>query len=88
MRKPRFTAAEIIAAIRDRDNGMPSADICHRMGIHPRTLQKWQEKYAGMEPGDAARLQELERENAKLKRLLAESELHKEALRTALRKKY
>lgn len=88
MRKSRFTVAEMIAAIRDHDNGMPLSDVCQRLGIHPRTIQKWKQKYSGMEPGEAKRLQELERENAKLKRMLAEAELQKEALRHALRKKY
>tara|TARA_R100000789_G_scaffold13076_1_gene16798 strand:+ start:6104 stop:6367 length:264 start_codon:yes stop_codon:yes gene_type:complete len=71
MRKSRFTEAQIIGMIKEHEAGMPTAEVCRRHGLSTATFYKLQAKYGGMELSEAARLKALEDENAKLKRLLA-----------------
>ena len=71
MRKSRFTEAQIIGMIKEQEAGMPTAEVCRRHGLSTATFYKLQAKYGGMELSEAARLKALEDENAKLKRLLA-----------------
>ncbi|WP_244270937.1 IS3 family transposase [Thioclava nitratireducens] len=75
MRKSRFTEAQIIGMIKEQEAGMPTADVCRRHGLSPATFYKFKAKYGGMELSEAARLKALEDENAKLKRLLADTML-------------
>jgi transposase-like protein len=67
--------------------GKTIEDICREQGISPATYHRWKQKYGGLSIQDAKRLKELEMENAKLKRLLAESMLANDALREFLSKK-
>lgn len=67
--------------------GKTIEDICREQGISPATYHRWKQKYGGMSIQDAKRLKELELENAKLKRLLAESMLANDALREFISKK-
>ena len=82
------TAEQIIAALREVDAGAKVADVCRRLGVVEKTFYRWREKYAGMEPSEAKRLRQLEDENARLKKLLAEQMLHNEALRAVVAKKW
>jgi putative transposase len=82
------TAEQIIAALRQVDEGVPVPVVCRHLGIVEKTFYRWREKYAGMEPSEARRLRELEEENMRLKKLLAEQMLHGEALRAVLAKKW
>ncbi|WP_108892373.1 IS3 family transposase [Palleronia abyssalis] len=75
MRKSRFTEAQIIGMIKEQEAGMPTGDVCRRHGLSPATFYKLKAKYGGMEVSEAARLKTLEDENAKLKRLLADTML-------------
>ena len=75
MRKSRFTEAQIIGMIKEQEAGMPTAEVCRRHGLSPATFYKLKSKYGGMEVSEAARLKALEDENAKLKRLLADTML-------------
>ena len=72
MRKSRFTQEQIIAILREQEGGMTTADVCRRHAISSATFFKWKAKFGGMDVSDARKLKQLEDENDKLKRLLAE----------------
>ena len=81
------TAEQIIRALREVDSGAPVGFVCRQLGVVEKTFYRWREKYAGMEPSEARRLRELEDENIKLKKLLAEQLLHNQVLKDVLGKK-
>jgi putative transposase len=83
MRKSRFSQEQIIGFIKQADAGVNVADLCRKEGFSTATFYKWRAKFGGMEAGDAKRLRELEAENARLKKLLAEAALDNEALKVA-----
>ncbi|MEI6801206.1 MAG: IS3 family transposase [Pseudomonadota bacterium] len=72
MRKSRFTEAQIIGMIKEQEAGLPTAELCRKHGLSPATFYKLKAKYGGMDLSDAKRLKQLEDENAKLKRLVAD----------------
>lgn len=88
MKKKRFTEEQIIKAIKEHESGIKVADLCRRLSVSQGTFYNWRSKYAGMEVNEAKRLRELEIENNKLKRLLAEKMLETEALKDVLSKKW
>ena len=75
MRKSRFTEAQIIGMIKEQEAGLPTSELCRKHGLSPATFYKLKAKYGGMDLSDAKRLKQLEDENAKLKRLLADAML-------------
>ncbi len=79
---------EIIGFLREAEAGLPVRDICRRHGFSEASYYLWRSKYGGMSIPDAKRLKELEVENSRLKKLLAESMLENEVTREALRKKW
>jgi putative transposase len=86
--KKRHSEEQIIKAIKEHEAGARVDDICRRMGISNGAFYNWRSKYAGMEVNEAKRLRELEAENSKLKKLLAEKMLETEALRDVVSKKW
>jgi len=86
MRKSRFTEEQIICMIKEQEAGLPTAEVCRKHGLSPATFYKLKAKYGGLEVSDARRLRQLEDENAKLKRLLAESVLDNAILKDLLGK--
>ena len=82
----RDQGVQIIRALREVDSGAPVGFVCRQLGIVEKTFYRWREKYAGMEPSEARRLRELEDENFKLKKLLAEQLLHNQVLKDVLGK--
>jgi putative transposase len=86
--KKRFTEEQIIGFLREADAGVPVKELCRRRGFSEASYYLWRSKFGGMEVSDAKRLKALEAENAKLKKLLAESMLENEVTREALRKKW
>ena len=81
MKKSRFTTEQIIGFIKQADAGMAVSELCRQYGFSPASFYQWRAKYGGMEAEDAKRLKELESENGRLKRLLAEAHLDIEALK-------
>ncbi len=85
--KKRFTEEQIIGFLKQAEAGIPVKELCRTHGFSDASFYTWRAKYGGMTVPDAKRLKELEAENAKLKRLLAESILDTEALKVALGRK-
>jgi len=86
MRKSRFTEAQIIGMIKEQEAGLPTAELCRKHGLSPATFYKLKAKYGGMDLSDARRLKQLEDENAKLKRLVADVMLDNVVLKDLLGK--
>ena len=82
MRKSRFTEQQIIGFLKQAEAGMPVAELCRQGGFSDATFYKWRAKYGGMDAEEARRLKDLESENAKLKKLLAEAHLDIEGSRS------
>ena len=85
--KKRFSEEQIIGFLREADRGVPVKELCRKHGFSDASYYVWRSKFGGMEVSDAKRLKALESENAKLKKLLAESMLENDVSREALRKK-
>ena len=83
MKKSRFSEEQIIGFIKEVEAGMPVTALCRKHGFSDASFYKWRAKFGGMDISEARRLRELEGENAKLKKLLAEAHLDMEALKTA-----
>ena len=86
MRKSRFTQEQIIGMIKEQEAGLPTAEVCRKHGLSPATFYKLKARYGGLEVSDARRLRQLEDENGKLKRLLAESVVDNAILKDLLGK--
>ena len=86
--KRRFTEEQIIAVLREQEAGGVVKEITRRHGISERTFYRWKSKYGGMEASDVRRLKELEAENARLKKLLAEAHLDNAALKDVVSRKW
>ena len=88
MKRSRFTEEQIIGILREQETGVPVADLCRKHGLSSPTFYKWKAKYGGLDVSEARRLKALEDENAKLKRLLADTMLDNAALKDLLAKKW
>ena len=88
MKKKRYSEEQIIKAIKEHEAGTKVDELCRRLNISQGTFYNWRSKYAGLEVNEAKRLKELETENNKLKRLLAEKLLEVEAMKDVLSKKW
>ncbi len=88
MKRSRFTQEQIIGVLKEHQAGASASDLCRKHGISDATFYAWRSKYGGMDVSDARRLKGLEEENAKLKRLLAESMLDVSTLKEILAKNF
>jgi putative transposase len=88
MKSKRFSEEQIIAVLKESEAGAKTKELCRRHGVSEATFYNWKAKYAGMTVSEARRLRELEAENSKLKRLLADAELEKAALKDLLGRKW
>jgi putative transposase len=86
MKKTKFTEEKIIGAVKQMGSGRAVKEIARELGVTDQTLYNWKSKYSGMEVSDAKRLRALEEENRRLKQLVADLSLDKEALNTVIRK--
>ena len=87
MKKSRFTEQQIAYALRQAESGVPIEEITRKMGITQATFYRWKKKFAGMGIAELRRLKQLEDENKKLKRLVADLSLDKAMLQDVLSKK-
>lgn len=87
-RKSKYTEEQIIRALKEVDAGGKAADVCRRLGITEQTFYRWKAKFGGMDVSDAKRLRQLEDENNRLKKLLADQLLDNQALKLVLSKKW
>ena len=84
--KKRFTEEQIIGFLRQAEGGMPIKELCRKHGFSEASYYLWKKKFGGMSVPDAKRLKVLETENARLKKLLAETLLENEMTKEALQK--
>jgi putative transposase len=86
--KRRFSEEQIIGFLKDAERGVAVKELCRKHGFSDASFYLWRSKFGGMDVSEAKRLKALESENARLKKLLAESMLENEVTREALRKKF
>lgn len=87
MKRSKYTEQQIAFALKQAELGTPVEDICRKMGISDATFYNWKKKYGGLGPSELRRLKQLEEENVKLKRLVADLSLDKTMLQDVLSKK-
>jgi len=88
MKRKRFSEEQIIAILREHEAGVSTADLCRKHGMSSASFYAWKAKYGGMDVSDAQKLRALQAENAKLKRLLAETMIDNAGLKDLLAKKW
>lgn len=88
MKRSRFSEQQIISVLKENEAGSKVDDLCRRHGISPATFYAWRKKFGGLEVSDAKRLRDLEAENAKLKRIVADQMLDNAAMKELLAKNW
>ena len=88
MKRSRFSEEQIIGILKEHQAGLSASELCRKHGISDATFYNWRSKYGGMDVSDAKRLKVLEAENAKLKKLLAESVMDVSTLKEMLGKNF
>ena len=87
MKKSKFTDAQIAFVLRQAEEGTAIGDVCRKAGISEATFYNWRKKYGGLMPSEMRRLKQLEEENGKLKKLVADLSLDRAMLQDVLSKK-
>jgi len=87
MKASKFTDAQKAFVIKQGDEGTPVAEVCRKAGISQATYFNWKKKYAGLLPTEMRRLRELEEENGRLKKIVADLTLDREMLQDIVRRK-
>ena len=87
MKKSKFTEEQIAFALRQAETGMRVGEVCRKMGISEGTFFRWKKKYGGLGVSELRRLKQLEEENRRLKRMVADLSLDKQMLQDVLSKK-
>ena len=87
MKRSKFSEAQIAFVLKQADDGTPIGEVCRKAGISEATFYNWRKKYAGLMPSEMKRLRQLEEENAKLKRLVADLSLDKAMLQDVVSRK-
>ncbi len=86
MKKTKYTEEQIIGAVKQLEAGRTANDLARELGVSDQTLYNWKAKYSGMDMADAKRLRGLEEENRRLKEMVADLSLDREALKAVIRK--
>jgi len=81
MKKSRCTESQIVAVLQEYDAGTPTAGLARRHGIHANTVRLWKSKYGGCDVSDFARLKQLENENSRMRRVIANLTLENDAMK-------
>ena len=87
MKKSRFSEQQIAFVLRQAEEGTPVAEVCRKAGISEASFYAWRKKYGGLMPSEMKRLKQLEEENQRLKKLVADLSLDKEMLQDVIRRK-
>jgi putative transposase len=87
MKKSRFSEQQIAFVLRQAEEGTAVAEVCRKAGISEASFYNWRKKYGGLMPSEMRRLKQLDEENARLKRLVADLSLDKEMLQDVIRRK-
>jgi putative transposase len=87
MKKSKFTESQIAFILRQAEEGTAISDVCRKAGISEATFYNWRKKYGGLLPSEMKRLKQLEEENGRLKRIVADLSLDKEMLQDVIRRK-
>ncbi|CAD17708.1 transposase [Ralstonia pseudosolanacearum] len=87
MKTSKFTEAQIAFALKQAELGTKVEEVCRKLGISEATFYNWKKKYGGVGPSELRRMRQLEEENTKLKRLVADLSLDKAMLQDVLSKK-
>ena len=87
MKKSRFSEQQIAIVLRQAEEGTPIAEVCRKAGISEASFYSWRKKYGGLMPSEMKRLKQLEEENQRLKKLVADLSLDKEMLQDVIRRK-
>lgn len=87
MKASKFTDAQKAFVVKEGEDGMPVAEVCRKAGISQATYFNWKKKYAGLMPSEMKRLRELESENARLKKIVADLMLDREMLQDVVKRK-
>jgi putative transposase len=88
MKRKRFTEEQIIGVLKEAAAGAKTLDLCRRHGVSEQTFYRWKTKYGGLEVAEVRRLRQLEDENGRLKRLVADLTLDNQALKGLLAKNF
>jgi putative transposase len=88
MKKKRFSTEQIVAVLKQAELGMPVADLIRQVGISEQTFYRWKKQYAGMQSDQVRELKQLQEENGRLKKLVAELSLDKAILQDVATKKW
>ena len=88
MKKTRFSEEQIVAVLKEAESGVPVKELSRRLGVSDATLYHWKAKYGGLEVNEARRLRQLEDENGRLKKIVAQQALDLDALKMVLTKKW
>ncbi len=86
MRKSRFSESQIVAILNEHDAGTPTGELARKHGVHANTLRLWKAKYGGMDAAELARLKQLEDENTRMRRIIANQTLEIDAMKNVISK--
>ena len=87
MKKKRYSEAQIAFVLKQAETGASVGEVCRKSGISEQTFYRWKQKYSGMLPSEMRKYKQIEEENARLKKLVAEISLDREMLQEVIRKK-
>jgi transposase-like protein len=87
MKKTRFTEEQMVAILREADT-RPTAEVAKKHGISDQTIYAWRKRFGALEPADVRRLRQLEQENGRLKKMVADRDLELDVLKEITRKKW